>query len=96
MSTGRNYQAEKVGVFSPKRVERDALRAGDVGFVIAGVKEIDGAPVGDTVTLHIDARRVLLSVVLPVVRSVTAGVPRRQVLSVPWRVGSPVVLPKRR
>jgi GTP-binding protein LepA len=50
MSTGRNYQAETVGVFTPKRVSRDALHAGDVGFVIAGIKEIDGAPVGDTLT----------------------------------------------
>jgi len=51
MSTGRAYQAEKVGVFTPKRLDRDALRPGEVGYLIAGIKEIDGAPVGDTVTL---------------------------------------------
>jgi GTP-binding protein LepA len=51
MSTGRDFQAEKVGVFSPRRVDRELLKAGDVGFIIAGIKEIDGAPVGDTITL---------------------------------------------
>ena len=51
MSTGRDYQAEKVGIFTPNRVDRPQLEAGDVGFVIAGIKEIDGAPVGDTITL---------------------------------------------
>lgn len=51
MSTGRSYQVEKLGVFTPKPQERSELEAGDVGFVIAGIKEIDGAPVGDTLTL---------------------------------------------
>ncbi|MGD2073582.1 MAG: translation elongation factor 4 [Gammaproteobacteria bacterium] len=51
MSTGRDFLAEKVGIFSPRREEREQLTAGDVGFVIAGIKDIDGAPVGDTVTL---------------------------------------------
>jgi len=51
MSTGRHYQAEKLGVFTPKPLERDELVAGDVGFLVAGIKEIDGAPVGDTLTL---------------------------------------------
>jgi len=50
MSTGRSFQVEKLGVFTPKPVERDFLQAGDVGFVIAGIKDIDGAPVGDTIT----------------------------------------------
>ncbi len=50
MSTGRTYQVEKVGVFTPKATEREVLATGDVGYVIAGVKEIDGAPVGDTIT----------------------------------------------
>jgi GTP-binding protein LepA len=48
MSTGRSYQVEKVGVFTPKRTERPALQVGEVGFLIAGIKEIDGARVGDT------------------------------------------------
>jgi len=51
MSSGRTYLVDKVGVFTPKRVERSELRAGEVGFVIAGIKEIDGVPVGDTLTL---------------------------------------------
>ncbi len=51
MSTGRTFQVEKVGVFTPKREERKVLSTGEVGFVIAGIKEIDGAPVGDTITL---------------------------------------------
>ena len=52
MSTGRVYQVEKVGVFTPKQQDKPQLRAGEVGFLIAGIKEIDGAPVGDTVTLE--------------------------------------------
>ncbi len=51
MSTGRNYQVEKLGVFTPKPLERGELVAGDVGFLVAGIKEIDGVPVGDTLTL---------------------------------------------
>jgi len=51
MSIGRTFQVEKVGVFSPKRVDKKVLGTGEVGFVIAGIKELDGAPVGDTITL---------------------------------------------
>lgn len=51
MSSGRLFLVEKVGVFTPKREERKVLGAGEVGFVIAGIKDIDGAPVGDTITL---------------------------------------------
>ncbi len=51
MSTGRTYQAEKVGVFTPKRKDMPELATGEVGYVIAGIKEIDAAPVGDTITL---------------------------------------------
>ena len=50
MSTGRAFQVESVGIFTPKRTERLSLNAGEVGYVIAGIKEIDGAPVGDTLT----------------------------------------------
>ena len=50
MSTGRVYQVDKVGVFTPKRKDLPALHAGDVGYVISAIKEIDGAPVGDTLT----------------------------------------------
>ncbi len=50
MSTGRNFQVDAVGVFTPKRSTLERLDTGMVGFVIAGIKEIDGAPVGDTFT----------------------------------------------
>ncbi len=52
MSTGRTYEADNVGIFTPKRTDQPALLAGEVGYVIAGIKEIDGAPVGDTLTTH--------------------------------------------
>jgi len=55
MSTGRTHQVEKLGVFTPKPLVREELGAGEVGFLMAGIKEIDGAPVGDTVT-HQDRR----------------------------------------
>jgi len=51
MSTGRSHLCTKVGVFTPKPRETGVLRTGEVGFVIAGIKEIDGAPVGDTLTM---------------------------------------------
>ncbi|MEE9357590.1 translation elongation factor 4 [Candidatus Vondammii sp. HM_W22] len=51
MSSGRFFLVEKVGVFTPKREDKKVLSAGEVGFVIAGIKDIDGAPVGDTITL---------------------------------------------
>ncbi|MCU7853799.1 MAG: translation elongation factor 4 [Candidatus Thiodiazotropha sp. (ex Monitilora ramsayi)] len=52
MSTGRAYQVEKVGVFTPKQTDKPQLSTGEVGYLIAGIKEIDGAPVGDTITLE--------------------------------------------
>ena len=51
MSNGLQYPCDQVGVFTPRSVGRDALRAGEVGFVIAGIKEIEAAKVGDTITL---------------------------------------------
>ena len=50
MSTERDHDVDHVGVFTPKRHPLKALSAGEVGYVIAGIKEIDGAPVGDTLT----------------------------------------------
>ncbi len=50
MSTGKSFIAEKVGVFTPKRLEKDLLNTGEVGYVVAGIKDIFGAPVGDTIT----------------------------------------------
>lgn len=49
-STGRDWEATEVGVFTPKRKQTGILRAGEVGFVVAGIKDIHGAPVGDTIT----------------------------------------------
>lgn len=47
-STRKVHQVDGVGIFTPKRLETDILQAGEVGFVVAGIKEIQGAPVGDT------------------------------------------------
>ncbi len=51
MSTGRSHLVDRVGCFTPKMSDREVLRTGEVGYVIAGIKDIDGAPVGDTLTL---------------------------------------------
>ena len=51
MSTGKSFLAESVGVFTPKRTVKEQLKTGEVGFIVAGIKDIFGAPVGDTVTL---------------------------------------------
>jgi GTP-binding protein LepA len=51
MATGAMYNADKVGVFTPTDVERPALETGEVGYIIAGIKELQAAKVGDTVTL---------------------------------------------
>jgi GTP-binding protein LepA len=51
MSTGRSHLVDHVGIFNPKRLDTGQLSAGEVGYVIAGIKEIEGAPVGDTLTL---------------------------------------------
>lgn len=52
MSTKEVHEATHVGVFTPNRVDKAKLSAGEVGFIIAGIKDIDGAPVGDTITLE--------------------------------------------
>ncbi len=51
MSNKRRFMVDDVGVFTPKRESRAGLNAGQVGFIIAGIKEIDSARVGDTITL---------------------------------------------
>ncbi len=51
MSTGRAHEVESVGVFTPKRKVKDRLGAGEVGWVTASIKDVHGAPVGDTLTL---------------------------------------------
>ena len=50
MSTGKSFIVEKVGVFTPKRLDKELLDTGEVGYVVAGIKDIFGAPVGDTIT----------------------------------------------
>ena len=50
MSTGKSHLVDKIGVFTPKPLNKETLQTGEVGFVIAGIKEIFGAPVGDTIT----------------------------------------------
>lgn len=50
MSSKDQHQVDQVGVFTPKRETRDELSAGEVGFLVAGIKDIHGAPVGDTIT----------------------------------------------
>jgi len=50
MSTGEEHQADQIGIFSPKRTTTQTLGCGQVGFVSAGIKEVHGAPVGDTIT----------------------------------------------
>ncbi|MEJ8566631.1 translation elongation factor 4 [Elongatibacter sediminis] len=54
MSSGNQHQVEQVGVFTPKRTRRDRIGAGEVGFLVAGIKDVHGAPVGDTLTLARD------------------------------------------
>ncbi|AKS16925.1 MULTISPECIES: translation elongation factor 4 [Xanthomonas] len=54
MSTGRTHLVDKVGVFTPKRKELVALGAGEVGWINASIKDVHGAPVGDTLTLAAD------------------------------------------
>ena len=51
MSTGRSYVVDRVGCFTPKMEDRPLLQTGEVGYVIASIKDIYGAPVGDTLTL---------------------------------------------
>ncbi|PIE42389.1 MAG: elongation factor 4 [Gammaproteobacteria bacterium] len=49
LSTKAEHQADKVGIFTPKSLEQETLHAGQVGYLITGIKDIDGMPVGDTI-----------------------------------------------
>jgi GTP-binding protein LepA len=51
VSTGRSHTVDRLGRFTPKPIVQTTLATGDVGFIVAGIREIDGAPVGDTITL---------------------------------------------
>ncbi|MDQ7073904.1 MAG: translation elongation factor 4 [Gammaproteobacteria bacterium] len=50
MSSGRDFLIDQVGIFTPKRLPTDSISAGQVGYIIAGIKDIDAARVGDTIT----------------------------------------------
>lgn len=55
MSTGKTHDVDQVGIFTPKRTPTEILNTGEVGYVVAGIKDIHGAPVGDTLTLNKNA-----------------------------------------
>ena len=48
-STGQSHNVDELGIFSPKKIKKDFLSAGEVGYLVAGIKNIKGAPVGDTI-----------------------------------------------
>ncbi len=56
-STGQSHVVDNIGIFTPKRTPTGILKAGEVGYVVAGIKDIHGAPVGDTLT-HIKTQGV--------------------------------------
>lgn len=51
MSTGQTWGVDRLGIFTPKQKDTDSLQCGEVGWVVCGIKDIHGAPVGDTLTL---------------------------------------------
>ncbi|MDP4836422.1 MAG: translation elongation factor 4, partial [Burkholderiales bacterium] len=73
MSNKTTHQCEKVGIFTPRSVARDKLSAGEVGFVISGVKELKAAKVGDTITLARNPATVALTGFKEVKPQVFAG-----------------------
>lgn len=73
MSTGISHIIDNVGIFTPKRRDTGELKAGEVGYVIAGIKDIDGAPVGDTLTLANQPAEEALPDFKPVQPQVFAG-----------------------
>ncbi|XBC42544.1 MAG: translation elongation factor 4 [Buchnera aphidicola (Meitanaphis elongallis)] len=50
ISTGKTHSIEKMGIFTPKRIYKDRLECGEIGWIICGIRNISGAPVGDTLT----------------------------------------------
>lgn len=74
MSTGKDYEAESLGIFTPKRQARDSLNVGEVGFVVANIKDIFGAPVGDTLTHSVRPAEAALAGFKKVKPQVYAGV----------------------
>ncbi len=73
MSTGGEFLTDFVGVFTPKRHDLEQLSTGDVGYIIAGIKDIEGAPVGDTITLANNPAQEVLSGFKKVQAQVFAG-----------------------
>ncbi len=73
MSTGRTHAIDKLNIFTPKREEVDCLYTGEVGCVIAGIKEIEGVPVGDTLTRPDNPSKTPLPGFKPVQPQVFAG-----------------------
>jgi GTP-binding protein LepA len=53
MSTGQVYNADRLGIFTPKQVDRTELKCGEVGWLVCAIKDILGAPVGDTLTRRV-------------------------------------------
>ena len=51
MSTNQVWNIDRLGIFTPKQIDTDCLNTGEVGWVVCGIKDILGAPVGDTLTL---------------------------------------------
>ena len=52
-STNQTYKVEEIGIFSPKKIKKEKLSAGEVGYLVSGIKDIKGAPVGDTLTSNL-------------------------------------------
>ena len=73
MSTEQSYLANDVGIFTPKMQPGDALKSGQVGYLVAGIKDIDGAPVGDTITSEAAGSEYPLSGFRPIKPRVFAG-----------------------
>lgn len=73
MSSGNQHQVEQVGVFTPKQEKRDRIGAGEVGFLVAGIKDVHGAPVGDTITMAKDGAIMALPGFKPMQPRVFAG-----------------------
>ncbi len=48
MSTGQTYNADRLGIFTPKQVDRTELKCGEAGWLVCAIKDIHGAPAGDT------------------------------------------------
>ncbi|QCZ93030.1 translation elongation factor 4 [Salinimonas iocasae] len=74
MSNGQTHQVDKIGIFTPKQTETGVLRAGEVGYIIAGIKDIQGAPVGDTITTAKNPAKDMLTGFKKVKPQVYAGV----------------------